>query len=201
MEQSIDFNDVEEIVYQRFDRSKTIKTLDEMGQTHSVQVKARDYYIIDSFEPHQHWLKFCNELRTCPAGIEVNIHSKSRGGCCATAYQVIHAIKACKARTTYHMDGPCYSMGAIMALTTNTLKFSGPEVFLMFHNYSGGQYGKGGELKEATHNTDVWLEKALSTYCAPFLSKKEIKDILKDNDVYIHATDDNIDKRLQRHFK
>lgn len=202
MAESIDLSELgEDKVYERFDEVKIIQIEDKEGNKYEVKIKVRNYYLIDSFEPNNNWFKFCNELRMWPKNELVKLYVRNYGGCCATAYQIIHAIKDCKAHTTCILDGPCYSMGAIMALSTNALEVKGKEPFLMFHNYTGGQYGKGGELKEATYNTDKWLETALKQYCYPFLTMKEINKLLKDEDVYIHATDEDLNKRIARHFK
>lgn len=130
----------------------------------------------------------------------VYLHLANMGGSIHSGIMLAHAIKSCVATTLISVEAPCYSMGAIIALSGDAMMMK-PGTFLMFHNYSGFSYGKGGESKDALENTCKHMLASDMYFCYPFLSKKEIAGIQKDQDIYIHSHNTDIKARLKRHFK
>lgn len=131
---------------------------------------------------------------------EVVIHLGNFGGSCHLGVQIINAVKHCKGKVHMQVEFPCYSMGAIMAVSGNSLTLE-DDTFLMFHNYSGGSYGKGQEKMDAMVHTDAWLKKAFKRRCTPFLTKPELTKLFQDQDVYVHADGKGLKARMKRHFK
>ena len=123
-----------------------------------------------------------------------------RGGSVDTGTQLAHAIKNCPCGVDILVHSNCYSMHAILALCGASLSMQ-PETFLMFHNYSGGQIGKGGELHLAIKEYDKHSKALDKHLCFPFLDKKELEMISNDQDVYVHESDKDLKKRIERHFK
>jgi hypothetical protein len=80
-----------------------------------------------------------------------------------------------------------------------------PNTLLMFHNYSGGEYGKGKELLDAANASQRNIYDAFAYMAYPFLSKEEIKDICNDHDKYINwkgkSYGVDIKDRIARHFE
>ena len=66
----------------------------------------------------------------------------------------------------------------------------------MFHDYSAGDIGKGNEMLRSAQAYSSYYKMMLEKYAKPFLTDKEIKDILNGQDYYFH--DDEIQKRLER---
>lgn len=130
----------------------------------------------------------------------IDVYLANFGGACHSGIRIAHAIQQCKAPVTMHVTAPCYSMGAILAICGHGL-YMYPGTFLMFHNYSTTEKGKGGEVIKATNEYRKHFEEVLHHFCVPFLIKKEINVLLKDEDVYIHASDVDILKRVERHYK
>lgn len=139
-------------------------------------------------------------LKNAPANDVVKIHLANFGGSVHAGLQLAHAIKECQALTIVDVSAPCYSMGAILALCGRCV-VTRPTSYLMFHNYSGGESGKGAELKTSIGEFSKHFEKILRYFCTPFLTEKEVKSLLKDEDVYVHFDNQEFIKRLKRHFK
>ena len=123
-----------------------------------------------------------------------------RGGSVDTGTQLAHAISNCPCGVDIVVHSNCYSMHAILALCGSSLRLQ-PKTFLMFHNYSGGQIGKGGELHLAIKEYDKHSKELDKHFCFPFLSAKELDMIANDQDVYVHESDKDMKKRIKRHFK
>lgn len=139
-------------------------------------------------------------LTTCVETDTVNIYLANFGGACHSGIRLAHAIQQCVAPVNMHITAPCYSMGAILAISGHGIVLY-PGTFLMFHNYSSTERGKGGELIKAATEYKKHFEEILCHLCVPFLTKKEIERLLRDEDVYIHASDEDIHKRVERHYR
>lgn len=140
------------------------------------------------------------ELRDpAPYTTEVNLYLANNGGYVEGGLPLYYAFKRCKLPVHVHLRHGCYSMGAILALCGDSLTFEEGSI-LMFHNYSGGSVGKGQELVDAVahfHADWVTLSYSLLT---PFLTEKEVTEILHDKDKYIKWHDKDLPQRVKRHF-
>ncbi len=130
----------------------------------------------------------------------INVHLMNYGGDCQVGLNLCHAFKNCPAPVVMNIDSPCYSIGALLALSGRSLIMK-PGTFLMFHNYSGSAAGKGAELVQQILASKEWLHESFNYFCRPFLTAEEVAKIKKDEDVYIKANDPLMAKRLTRHFK
>lgn len=129
----------------------------------------------------------------------IHLHLASYGGSCSICTMVVNAITTCAAPVVGHVEAPCYSAGSTIALACNTLIMY-PDTFLMFHNFSGGQVGKGYEMQLAEKATRKWIHGYFDRIHRPFLTVEECKLLESDRDVYVHASDKDIEKRMERHF-
>lgn len=128
-------------------------------------------------------------------------HLSSYGGDCQIGFQLCHAVKLSKARVIMQVEQPCYSLGAVLAVCGTGLVMW-PKTHLMFHNYSGGNYGKGNELLDMTKSTNAWIHDSFEYFCMPFLSEQEMKMLKSDKDVYVwQKKEKNLKVRIKRHFK
>lgn len=122
------------------------------------------------------------------------------GGDCAIGFHVIDHITSFKCHVHMVVEYPTYSMGAIMAVSGDSLSFM-DDTYIMFHDYSGGAGGKGQETVDYTLNYREVFRKKFNRLCTPFLTRKESNSMFKGEDIYIHDTDPTLKKRIERHFK
>jgi len=129
----------------------------------------------------------------------VNVKLANYGGDLHTGVAIAHAMKNCSGTVISHVIANSYSMGAILAMAGDGLLIY-PGNYLMFHNYSGGEVGKAGEI-ETSHaaNKRAWTE-YLSYFCTPFLTADEVKSIMDDRDLYVHYEGKGVKNRMKRHF-
>lgn len=157
-------------------------------------------YLSEQIENNFAYVELLETLRNADANDKVLLYLANYGGLCSTGFQIVNAIKECECGVDIVVDAPCYSMGAIIAVSGASLTMN-PGTFLMFHNYSGGDYGKGKERLDATKHFYDHFHRHLERTCAPFLDKKELEALKNDNDVYVSADDKYTGKRIKRHFK
>ena len=167
-----------------------------------VEVTAREYNVLlsDSIsDASDSYYELYHLLSKATSRDVINIHLSNFGGAVHTGLRLAHLIKNCEAPTILSVEGSCYSMGSILALSGDALRIY-PGTFLMFHNYSTIESGKAGEVKQAIHEFDNHFIESLEYFCSPFLTKAEMKRLKADGDVYVRASDKDIDDRLSRHF-
>lgn len=153
--------------------------------------------IVDSSNLYFELLHFFdNEVKE---GDIVNLKLANLGGSMHVGIQIAHAIKNSDATVVTHVISPCSSMASIIALTGNDLIIY-PGNHLMFHNYSGGEVGKGGEIESAHKATKKSIKDYYDYFCSPFLTKEEISSIMVDKDLYVHHNSPGLKKRMRDHF-
>lgn len=129
----------------------------------------------------------------------VNIKISSPGGDMDTGTALAHAISNCSSKVVMHSVSNNFSMASFLCLCGDALIIY-PGTYLMFHNYSSQEYGKGNELVSSIKANRKNIKDFMDYFCAPFLTDKEIQTILEDQDIYVHWDDRNLTKRLDRHF-
>ncbi len=167
-------------------------TTSETFDTHHI-------YLSDSIANAHGYASLAHKLRSMKDRSLVKMYLACYGGDVAGGLQLINAIKDSPAQVIMVVDTPCYSMASLLALSGDALIMN-PDTFLMFHNYGAIVGGKGGALLEQLHNEDRWLTRSNDRICSPFLTKKELASLVKDQDLYIHWDDPSLALRLHRHF-
>jgi len=156
------------------------------------------YYIHGEIEAYSTYEEMLGELHTYSANDVVVISINSGGGDIHIGDSIIKAIENCQAKTIAYVEAPIYSMASVIALACDELVLSRGSC-LMFHNYSQFTSGKGGELTSSVEHTNRYMSEMFELICSPFLTKKEINDIIMDKDLYVYESDGNTSKRLKRH--
>lgn len=158
-------------------------------------------YLSENFDKTYKYVELCNGLRNVGPDDVVEFHLANYGGLIHSGTALISALFDCKAKEiNMIVDAPCYSMAALFALCGTSLRLNfGTQ--LMFHNYSGGNEGKGGEMLDHVLHHTVLYNDLFANIAYPFLSKKEIRKLLRDGDVYIKYNATDLVERGQRHFK
>ncbi len=124
-------------------------------------------------------------LSTRQRGDVVHIHLNCYGGRLDAGIQIVTAIMNTQATVVAHLDGVAYSMAAVMFLSCDAHVVS-PYGKLMLHTYSGGGGGgKAPDQRAAQNAIDETYAKIIQNICIPFLTKREVKDMLENSrDLY-----------------
>lgn len=159
-----------------------------------------DIYLSEDIKKNSTYHELANTIRQTTKNDVINFYLASPGGSVASGHQIVNAVQETTAKVNMIVDAPCYSMGALLAVAGDSLKMQ-PGTFLMFHNYSGGAAGKGPDIEDQVIACKQWVYHVFDRVATPFLTKKEMDYIKNNRDVYIHETDEDLPKRIKRHFK
>lgn len=172
----------------------------ELIYNDKLSINIWDLYLNKEIEEADEFIEIYHTLRSkVEQNDHVNLYLNSVGGSCSTLMSLVNAVKACAAPVNMVVTAPCYSAGASLALCGKTLTME-DNTFLMFHNYSGGAAGKGDDILDSAVNHRKWVYEYFRDIHMPFLTRKECDSIEQNKDLYIHANDKDLEKRIKRHF-
>lgn len=130
-----------------------------------------------------------NELLEAGENDILELRINSRGGFVVEGQQFYNIIQEkFPNRVVAYLDNIGYSMGALLFCMANK-RVIYPYSDFMFHNYSGGASGKGGEIKARVEHHSKVLEEFFYEIIVKqgFLSKKEFKKMLVGQDYWMGA--------------
>ena len=106
----------------------------------------------------------------------------------------MRVLNETEATVVVSVEGACMSAATVIFLCGDVFEVSAHSMF-MFHNYSGGTFGKGGEMLDQLQHERTWSEKMLREVYSDFLTVKEIDAMLNNKDLWMDG--DEIIKRLK----
>ncbi|MEA3314590.1 MAG: ATP-dependent Clp protease proteolytic subunit [Campylobacterota bacterium] len=127
-----------------------------------------------------------NELWNAKYGSKLELRINSRGGLVNEGSQFYNLIKnKFKGNTTTILDNAGYSMGAL-TFCMGDKRVITKRSDLMFHDYSGGAIGKGGEIESRVEHTSKHLRKFFKDIIVKnkFLTIKEFENMLIGKDYW-----------------
>ena len=154
-----------------------------------------DVYLNTGIDEPSYYSEICYILSTLTEDETVYFHINTPGGVLDSAFQLVDAIKGCRATTVAKLTGTVASAGTIIALSCDKLIVAEHTSF-MIHNYSAGAYGKGNELKARQEHIDKSTNYAFKEFYSGFLTDKEVKEVINGKDIWLTA--DEVRMRWQR---
>jgi len=136
------------------------RTLDRQKNIVEIRAKHKVYTIyIERFKELKRGLHLVlNELRTAGSDDKLEIRINSAGGFVNEGKQFYNLMnEKFHNRTITYLDNHGYSMGALL-FCMGDKRVIYPYSDLMFHNYSGGAGGKGGEIISRVEHTDTHIK-------------------------------------------
>lgn len=161
-----------------------------------------EYYLLGQIEEASKYAEWFNQIRHCPENDLIKIYINSCGGDLWTAIQFMRVIGECKATVMTSVEGACMSAATIVFLMANQYEIS-PHSMFMFHNYSGGTIGKGGEMIDQIKHERKWSEALLTEIYSDFLHPEEIQSILDNKDIWMSGIEvvERLNKRKKAYQK
>ena len=156
------------------------------------------FYLTGEIDDPSSYTDWFQLIRSASPDDSIKIYINSRGGSAATAIQFLRAMEESEALVHVVVEGECMSAATFIFLSADRISISDHSSF-MFHNYSGGVMGKGGEIYDAAAHGKAWSEKFLRTVYKNFLSESELKDIFSSKDIYMDK--DEVLKRIDNMAK
>jgi len=146
-------------------------------------------YIGPFFELKKGLHSVFNELREAKENDYLEFMINSGGGFVQEGMQFYNIIQEkFYGRTTAYLDNRGYSMGA-MLFSMCDKRVIYPYSDFMYHNYSGGAHGKGGELKARVDHSDKKLKAFFHDIIVKrgFLTEEEFGQMLVGQDYWMGA--------------
>lgn len=157
-----------------------------------------EYYVVGEIEEASEYVDWFDEIRHANENDIIKIYINSFGGDLFTAIQFMRILRETRASVIASVEGACMSAATIIFLSATDYEVSRHSNF-MFHNYSGGTSGKGGEMMDQLIYERKWSETLLRDVYADFLTTEEITAILDNKDIWLDSEKvvERLNKRLE----
>ena len=167
------------------------KALDRQNKVYQIQPKYRHFTVhIGKFKEFKRGLHaVLNELRGASREDVLELRINSSGGLVSEGKQFYNLIQEkFYGRTVAFLDNHAYSMGALMFCMAKR-RVIYPYSDIMFHNYSSGASGKGGEIHSRVKHEGKILMKFFRTIVVDndFLTAAEFENMLIGQDYWMDA--------------
>ena len=157
-----------------------------------------EFYLLGNIDSADEYIDWFDTIRHAGENDVIKIYINSYGGDLFTAIQFMRALGESQATIAISVEGACMSAATMVFLAADMFEVSKHSMF-MFHNYSGGTFGKGGEMLDQLQHERTWSEKLLRDIYSDFLTDKEIESMLANRDIWMDG--DEVVKRLKAKAK
>ncbi len=161
---------------------------------HKQLVNIHEFYLSGDIESSENYIQWFDTIRHAGENDVIKIYVNSHGGDVFTAIQFMRALRETSANIVISVEGLCASAATMIMLCGETFEISEHSMF-MFHNYSSGVFGKGGEMFDQLKHERAWSENLLRDIYKHFLTDEEITSMLENKDIWMDGTD--VIKRLK----
>jgi len=145
-----------------------------------------EFYLSGTITGPEDYIEWFNTIRSAGPQDEVKIYINSRGGDVNCALQFMRVLSETQATVICSVEGCCMSAATMIFLCADVFEVT-PHSLFMFHNYSGGIFGKGGEIYDQAVFEREWSKQFLQHIYKNFLTNKEIDSLLENKDLWLHS--------------
>lgn len=143
-----------------------------------------EFYITGLIEEADNYVEWFDIIRHASEHDAIKIYINSYGGDLFTAIQFLRVLTESHATKIISVEGACMSAATMIFMCADNFEVTPHSVF-MFHNYSGGAIGKGGEMIDQLLHERKWSEKLMKDIYRGFLTDAEIKSMLENKDIWM----------------
>ena len=161
-------------------------------------VNIHEFYLSGEVESSEEYIEWFDVIRSASQNDIIKIYINSPGGDLFTAIQFLRVLQDTEGQIIISVEGACMSAATLIFMCGHQYEIS-PHSMFMFHNYSSGVVGKGGEMYDRLQHERSWSEKLFQDVYADFLTEREIKQILENKDLWMDG--DEVIKRLKKKIK
>ena len=149
-----------------------------------VMSQLHEFYISGEIKSPENYTEWFDIIRHARADDTIKIYLNSYGGDMFTGIQFMRVLAETEALVVCSVEGACMSAATMIFLCADQFEVT-PHSMFMFHNYSGGTMGKGGEMYGQIQHERKWSEVLLNEVYEDFLTKSEIKSLLDNKDMWM----------------
>lgn len=146
----------------------------------------KEYYLSSEIGDPDEYTTMIHDIRNCRNTDVIKLHINCPGGNLFTTIQLLQAISECQGHVIASVEGACMSAATLVFLCADEFQITNHSMFL-FHNYSGGTFGKGGEMYHGMVHERKWSEGLLRDIYSDFLTESEITELINDKDIWMDA--------------
>ena len=157
-------------------------------------INVHEFYLSGEIESSEEYIQWFDTIRHAGENDVIKMYVNSPGGDVFTAIQFMRALNETSATVVMSVEGICASAATMILLCGETFEISEHSMF-MFHNYSSGTFGKGGEMYDQLQHERKWSEKLLRDIYKDFLTEVEITSLLDNKDIWMDG--EEVVKRLE----
>jgi ATP-dependent protease ClpP protease subunit len=158
----------------------------------------KEYYLVEEIGDPEEYVDWFHDIRNSRQSDIIKIHINCPGGNLFTTIQFIQALSECAGHIIMCVEGACMSAATLIFLMADEFVITEHSMFL-FHNYSAGTAGKGGEMYHSMMHERNWSAKLFKSMYDGFLTDVEIKNMLEDKDIWMDASTvlDRLEKKVK----
>jgi ATP-dependent protease ClpP protease subunit len=143
----------------------------------------------------EEYIEWFDTIRNASEIDTIRIYINSPGGDLYTTLQFLRVMSDTPATIVTSVEGACMSAATMIFLHGHTHEIT-PHSLFMFHNYSAGTFGKGGEMYDQLQFERKWSENFMRAVYRDFLAEDEIQSMLNNRDIWM--TSDEVAQRLEK---
>ena len=162
--------------------------------TSRAAVNIHEFYLCGNIESADEYIEWFDTIRHSGSTDVIRLFINSYGGDLFTAIQFMRVLSETEATVIVSVEGACMSAATMIFLCADQFEVSEHTVF-MFHNYSSGVFGKGGEMFDQLQHERIWSEKLMRDIYKDFLSDDEINSMMNNKDLWMDG--EEVIKRLE----
>ena len=147
-----------------------------------------EFYLVGEIETADNYVEWFDTIRHAGDNDVVKIYINSPGGDLFTAIQFMRVLAETRSTVVASVEGACMSAATMIFLLAEQFEVTPHSVF-MFHNYSGGTMGKGGEMIDQLQHERKWSTSLLKEAYDNFLTNEEISSILDNKDLWMDGAE------------
>lgn len=156
-----------------------------------------EFYLSGEITSPDNYVEWFNTIRHAQEDDTIKIYINSGGGDLFTGIQFLRVLSETEALVIVSVEGLCASAATLVFLAADVFEIS-PHSSFLFHNYSSGVWGKGGEQYAQVTHERRWSDQLLNSVYEDFLSKEEIKSLLDNRDIWLSSEEvaERMNKRI-----
>ena len=173
------------------------KSLDfnKFGNSFSKPVaQLHEFYLSGPVLDPEEYIDWFDCIRSANSVDTIKIYINSPGGDLYTTLQFLRVMGETEATIVTSVEGACMSAATMIFLHGHQQEVT-PHSLFMFHNYSAGVFGKGGEMYDQLQFERRWSENFMREVYKDFLTEPEIQSMLNNKDIWMSS--EEVVTRLQ----
>lgn len=164
--------------------------LDEVINTNNGRIRPKvaaqmhEFYISGTLKAPEEYIEWFDTIRHARQEDTIKLYINCYGGDMFTGIQFMRVLAETEALVICSVEGACMSAATMIFLCADQFEVT-PHSMFMFHNYSSGTFGKGGEMFEQIKHERKWSEQLLKEIYEGFLTPQEIQSLLDNRDLWM----------------